>query len=190
MKMIIVDNVLVSDDIEYVKFSCDLKACKGICCIEGDAGAPILETEIETIEENIEIIKQYMDKEGLEALEKYGTFDYDDDGEFVTSLKEKGACTFMVYDGDIALCAIEKAFRDGKINFRKPISCFLYPIRLSKLSDGTEVVNYQKWYICQDALVKGEADNVPLYIFLKEPLIEKYGKEWYEHLLEQILNTK
>ena len=181
--MIIVDNVLVSDDIKEIRFSCDLKACHGDCCVEGDAGAPLEEEEISIIEDYLEEIKPYMTREGIEVVENNGVFDYDVDGEYVTPLVNNRECAFVYFEKGIALCAIEKAWIEKKIKFRKPVSCHLYPIRLDKVGDRI-AVNYHRWHICVPALQKGRQEGVPLYKYLREPLIRKFGKEWYGKLLE------
>lgn len=184
--MISIDKTLISQDVVDVKFCCDLDVCKGICCVEGDAGAPISEEEIGTIEDLLDEIKPYMTEKGVSIVEKTGVFDYDSDGTFVTALIEDRDCVFITYENGIAACAIEKAYFDKKIDFRKPISCHLYPVRLKTFPDGTVAVNYQKWHICESALVKGKVDNVPLYIFLKDSLIRQFGEQWYETLVESV----
>ena len=183
--MIIIDNVLVSDDIKDIKFACDLKACHGDCCVEGDAGAPLEEEEISIIEDYLEEIKPYMTPEGIEVVENYGVFDYDIDGDYVTPLVNNRECAFVYFEKGIALCAIEKAWLEKKIKFRKPVSCHLYPIRLDKVGDRI-AVNYHRWHICVPALQKGRQEGVPLYKYLKEPLIRKFGEDWYLKLLKAI----
>ena len=183
--MLVIDNILVSEEIRDIRFCCDLDKCLGACCVEGDAGAPLEEEEISLLEDDIDIIKPYMRPEGIEVIEKYGVFDYDTSGEFVTPLINDKDCVFVYYENNIAMCAIEKAYEEGKVNFQKPISCHLYPIRITKHKDF-EAVNYHKWYICQTACTLGKKLELPLYKFLKEPLIRKYGEEWYGKLVEEI----
>ncbi len=183
--MIIVDNVLVSDDVKDIKFACDLKSCHGDCCVEGDAGAPLEEDEISIIEDNLEKIKPFMTSEGIEVIDKYGVFDYDVDGEYVTPLVNNRECAFVYFEKGIALCAIEKAWIEKKIKFRKPVSCHLYPIRLDKVGDRI-AVNYHRWHICVPALQKGRSEGEPLYKYLKEPLIRKFGENWYNKLLQAV----
>ncbi|HOW31013.1 MAG TPA: DUF3109 family protein [Bacteroidales bacterium] len=183
--MIAIDNTLISDDIRDVCFICDLAKCKGACCVEGDAGAPLEEEEIAIIEDALDEIKPLMTPDGIAVVEKSGVFDYDMFGHFVTPLVHDHECAFVYFEKGIALCAIEKAFEKGLIDFRKPISCHLYPIRISGLHDFT-AVNYHEWEICNAALRKGKAANTPLYIFLKEPLIRKYGEKWYNDLVKHI----
>ncbi len=179
--MIIVDNTFVSNELLESCFVCDIHKCKGICCIEGDAGAPLEEEEIAVLEDYLDAIKPFMEKAGIEAVEKSGVFDYDQDGSYVTPLIDNRACAFVWNNKGVALCAIERAWQAGKIPFRKPISCHLYPIRINKLKSA-EAVNYHEWNICNDAVKKGKAEKVPLYQFLREPLIRKYGQQWYEKL--------
>ena len=156
--------------------------------MEGDAGAPLDEAEISELEDYIDRIKPYMHKDGISVVEKSGVFDYDMNGEYVTPLIADKDCAFVYYENDIARCAIEKAFEEKKIGFRKPLSCHLYPIRIKKYGES-EAVNYHAWHICKPACVKGKDINLPLYKFLKDPMIRKYGEEWYYKLLEVIERT-
>ncbi len=183
--MIAVENTLISDDILNVKFLCDIEKCHGACCVEGDAGAPLEEEEIALIEDAIDEIKPFMVPDGIEMIEKNGAFDYDIYGHFVTPLVHDRECAFVYFENDIARCAIEKAYQEGKIPFAKPISCNLYPIRISGYNT-LEALNYHEWPICHDALKCGKKNNVPLYIFLKDALVRKYGKGWYDKLVETI----
>lgn len=184
--MIEVDNVYVSDDVVKLHFCCDISKCNGMCCIEGDAGAPLEDEEVNNIQENLDAIIPHMRKECVEIVQKNGVFDYDEDAEMVTPLLKNQDCVFVYYEKSIAKCAIEKAWEEGKIPFRKPISCHLYPIRLSKLKAGITAVNFHYWFICDDALRLGERKDIPVYIFLKEALIRKFGATWYNKLLEKI----
>ena len=183
--MMIIDNILVSDDIKEVYFACNLKACRGDCCVEGDAGAPLEEEEIGIIEDYFDEIKPYMTPEGIEVVEKSGVFDYDIDGEFVTPLVNNRECAFVYFKDNIAFCAVEKAWLEGKIDFKKPVSCHLYPVRLDKVG-GQTAVNYHRWSICVPALRTGKNSGTPLYRYLKEPLSRKFGKEWYLKLVAAI----
>jgi len=183
--MISIGKTIVSEEVIKKQFSCDLKACYGECCVQGDSGAPLEENEIGIIEDYLDDIKPYMTADGIKAIEKSGVFDYDTDGEFVTTLVEDKECAFVYFENDIAFCAIEKAYREGKIDYFKPISCHLYPIRISKFKDF-EAVNYHKWGICDMALVKGKKEKKALYEFVKEPLIRKYGQKWYDQLVEEV----
>lgn len=175
-------DTLLSEFIFEKKFVCDLTKCKGACCIEGDAGAPLQEEELVVLEEIIEEVKPYMRQEGLKAIEKNGLFEVDQDGEYVTTLVDGRECAYVFFnEKGMATCAIEKAYEEGKIDFKKPISCHLYPIRVMKLHD-LEALNYSHWDICNPACKLGEELQVKTYQFLKEPLIRKYGEEWYNHL--------
>ncbi|HNY01045.1 MAG TPA: DUF3109 family protein [Bacteroidales bacterium] len=174
-------DTLVSDDLKEVCFACDLEKCKGACCIDGDAGAPLEEEEIALIEDHIEAIKPFMTPAGVKEVEEAGVFDYDAEGKFVTPLVEGGECVFVYLENGITRCAIEKAFREKAIPFPKPVSCHLYPVRIRTTRTG-DLVNYHEWHICRDALVRGKNENLPLYRFLEEALIRKYGKGWYDRL--------
>ncbi len=185
--MIIIDDTLISEDLKNICFSCNLLQCKGDCCVEGDAGAPLEEEEITILEDGLDEIRPYMAKEGLEVVERTGVFDYDVDGEYVTPLVNDRECAFVRFENGISYCAIEKAWSEGKINFRKPISCHLYPVRLTKLTHHT-AINYDHWDICKTALQKGEQDNNLLYKYLKTPLIRKFGERWYQKLERAIEN--
>ena len=183
--MIAIDNTLISDDIRDICFVCDLEKCKGACCVEGDAGAPLEEDEISIIEDCLDEIEPYMTPDGLEVVKKSGVFDYDMFGHFVTPLVHDHECAFVYFENGIAFCAIEKAFRKGKIDFQKPVSCHLYPVRVSGHNDFS-ALNYHEWHICHEALRNGKKNNVPLYVFLKEPLIRKFGEDWYLQLMESV----
>jgi len=183
--MISIGKTIVSEEVIKKQFSCDLVACHGDCCVEGDAGAPLDVDEISLIEDFIDQIKPYMSEEGKKVIEKEGVFDYDVDGDLVTPLVDDKACAFVYYENKIALCSIEKAYREKKIPNIKPISCSLYPIRITEYKDF-EAVNYHHWGICDLARVKGNKEKVAVYEFLKEPLIRKYGKAWYKTLEDEI----
>lgn len=184
--MIVVDKTIVSDDIKKVQFVCDLTKCKGACCIEGDAGAPLDEEEIAVLDDEIDKIRPYMRPEGIEVVDKNGVFDFDVTGHFVTPLVNGKECAFVTFSNDgIAMCAIENAWREGKTAFRKPVSCHLYPIRISNYKDF-EAVNYHQWHICRDAVTHGKNLKVPLYKFLKEALVRKYGNDYYMNLVKNI----
>ena len=182
--MIIIENTIISENIVDKKFVCDISKCKGECCVAGDAGAPLDESELLILEDLYPFYKEYLTPEGIKAIEKHGFFVIDENKEFLTPMvKKEKYCAYMYYDGDIAKCAIEKAFLDGKINFKKPISCHLYPIRITSLKD-VEALNYHNWDICQSACSLGEKLNIPVYKFLEEPLKRKYGEDWYKELDE------
>lgn len=179
--MLQIDNTIISLDILEKNFSCDLGKCLGECCVQGDAGAPIEKDEIPELEKVFPFVKKYLDLKNIIILSA-NLYTEDFDGEYVTPLVEGKECAYLYYENNIAKCAIEKAFFAGEVSFRKPISCHLYPIRISKYNDY-DAINYHKWHICSDAVKLGEKEKMPLYKFLKEPLIRKYGEEWYEQLV-------
>ena len=187
--MIVVGNTIVSDDIAECRFGCDLGCCKGACCVDGDSGAPLREEEVALLEAILPEVEPYMTPEGIAAVREQGVAVRDKDGDLGTPLINGSACAYITYGDDgCALCAIEKTFRQATpnselrtLNFPKPVSCHLYPIRVEDYGEFT-AVNYHQWDICRCA--KGHGD--PLYITLKEPLVRRFGSEWYEELLEQI----
>lgn len=179
--MIAIESTLVSEDIIKEKFVCDLNACKGECCIAGVSGAPLEKDEIEVMEKILPKVKPYMTKEGIESVEKHGVYVLDEDRDLTTPLVKGGACAFVYMEKKIAKCAIEKAYFDGKVKFKKPISCHLYPIRITQ-KKGVERVEYHRWNICTPACACGAKLNVQVHKFLKDPLIRKYGKQWYKQL--------
>ena len=193
-----IDNVLVSAEILTESFCCDLSKCKGICCIEGDAGAPITFDELALLEDNLEAIKKDLSIEAQLVIAAQGVAYTDKDGDLVTSIVNGKDCVFTCYEDillnepdtenndnivkNCCLCAYERAYRKKLINWPKPISCALYPIRESKLSNGMTALVYQRWEVCKDAVKKGKELSLPLYKFLKGPLIRRFGQEWYEAL--------
>lgn len=180
--MIELEKVILSDDIKEKFFVCNLEKCKGACCVEGDLGAPLEEDELSKLEECYEVVKPYLMKEGIEAIERQGKYILDEDGEYSTTTINGAECAYAVYDEKgILKCGIEQAFNDGKTDFKKPISCHLYPIRAKKY-DEFEALNYDRWSICSPACDLGAELSVPVYKFLKDPLIRKYGADWYEKL--------
>jgi len=179
--MIIVGQALVSEDIADVRFACDCASCLGGCCIEGDAGAPLLDDEIMELQSSLSEIIPFMRPEGIKVIENTGVYELDPEGVKGTPLVNGKECAFVVFHGNIATCAIEKAWRQKKIQIQKPISCHLYPVRTINYTEF-EAVNYHKWHICKNALVNGHESNIYLYEFLKIPLIRKFGKDWYEEL--------
>lgn len=188
--MIAINDTLNTDDLGKVCFVCNLQVCKGACCVEGDAGAPLDESEISVLEDNMDYIKPFMRDEGVDVIEKSGVFDYDAHGHLVTPLVNDVECAFVTFTDDgIAVCAIEKAWEAGKSKFRKPVSCHLYPVRISRYLEF-DAVNYHQWQICRPALEHGKKLKVPLYVFLKVPLIRKYGVKWYNELCQAIDNSK
>lgn len=188
--MIQVGQVLVSDDIKEKEFVCNLERCKGACCIEGDFGAPLDEDELEILKTVYPHVKPYLTQAGIEAIEEQGTHVLDDDGDFSTPTIGGRECAYSIYDEKGVLkCGIEQAYLDGKVNWKKPISCHLYPIRITK-KKNLEAVNYHKWSICSPACTLGKELQVPLYKFLKEALVRKYGQAWYDELTTLIAQVE
>lgn len=186
-----IDNVLVSSDILTENFCCDLTKCKGVCCIEGDAGALVTLEEIALLEDNMEEVRHDMSVPAQLVVETQGVACTDREGDLVTSIVNGKDCVFTCYkdieiDGETVknccLCAYEKAFREGRIKWQKPISCALYPIREDTLSNGLTALAYHRWHICKDAVAKGNELQMPIYKFLKAPLIRRFGEEWYNAL--------
>jgi hypothetical protein len=184
--MILIQNSVISDDIADKYFVCDLDKCKGACCVEGDLGAPLEDDELVLITEAYQAAKPYMTARGIEAVEKQGHYIKDHEGDFSTPTIDNKECAYAITDDNgILKCAIEQAYLDGKTTFKKPISCHLYPIRITKY-DNYDALNYDRWNICNPACSLGRALGVPIYKFLKEPLIRKYGEAWYMELVEEI----
>jgi len=185
--MLIVGDVLVSDELVDKCFCCDLSQCEGACCVEGDYGAPLTPDELGDLDENYPVFKKYMTAEGIESVEQNGEmFVFDGAGDFATPLVERTkACAFAFFEDGVCKCAIEKAFLNGEISFRKPISCFLYPIRASKVGKYI-ALNYHHWDICASACRKGNELRLPIYKFLREPLIRKFGEDWYKELCNAV----
>ncbi len=181
--MIQIEDKLISEEIFSEEFVCNLSKCKGICCVEGDAGAPLDKEEAQILENIYDKIKPYLTPEGIEAIEKQGKWEIDpNDGEYVTPLINNAECAYVTYDErGYTKCAIEKAYEDGVIDWQKPISCHLYPIRVTEYSSFT-ALNYHEWEVCSDACTLGKELQVPVYKFLKTPLIRKYGESFYSEL--------
>lgn len=182
--MLIIQDKLVNDDVLQSYFACDLNACKGACCWEGDYGAPIENDEIDQIDSNLTSIRQYLDKESNSIIdtEGYSTY-YKDINTLGTSLKAKGDCVFLKRENGVAYCAIEKAYYDGKSDFLKPVSCHLYPVRIDHdPHTGFEILSYHRWHICNAACAKGKKEQIPLHKFIKQGIIRKYGEEFYNEL--------
>lgn len=182
--MIEIDGKVVSADILTTYFACDLSRCKGICCVEGSFGAPLDDDEVGTLEEEYPRYKPYMKPEGVAAVEKQGFAVPDYDSEYTTTLIEGKECAFSIEEDGVTLCAIEKAWRDGKTAFRKPVSCHLYPIRVVKFGNGTLGLNYHRWGVCSSALECGKKSGQPMYKALREPITRVFGEEFYNALEE------
>lgn len=180
--MIQIDDTIIALDIVLENFLCDLSACKGECCVEGDSGAPLEKHEVEIIEKLLPIIWDDLSPKAQKIIEKEGVAYRDYDGEMVTSIVNGKDCVFTYYDDEgICKCAIEKACREGKTDFYKPVSCHLYPIRLQKYHNFT-AVNYHRWKVCKAAVALGNKNGLKIYQFLKEPLIRRFGQAWYDEL--------
>jgi len=189
--MILVGDVVLSDDIKENFFVCDLEACKGACCVEGDSGAPLEDEETKILEDIYPLVKDYITAEGRAVIEAQGTWVIDADGDKVTpTLGANRECAYALYDErGILKCGIEQAYLAGKTSWKKPISCHLYPIRVTKY-DQYDALNYNRWHICDPACQLGKSLQVPLYAFLKEALVRKYGEAWYAELVEDIEGSK
>ena len=182
-----IDNVLVTTDILTEKFCCDLDACKGQCCVEGDAGAPVTLDEVAAIENSLDTVWNDLTASAQAVIDKQGVAYTDQEGDLVTSIVGGKDCVFTCHEDGCCLCTLEKAYRAGKAKFCKPISCALYPIREVRLSNGLIGLNYHRWAVCSDAVKKGKELDLPIYKFLKEPLTRRFGIEWYEMLEEAAL---
>lgn len=184
LHIIQVGDVLVSPDIITEKFCCDLDKCKGECCVEGDAGAPLTMDEIAGIEDALDIVWNDMSASAQAVVDKQGVVYNDRDGDLVTSIVNGKDCVFTCYENGCCLCALERAYRSGKTKFIKPISCALYPIREKRFAGGLVGLNYNRWDVCRPAVEKGRELGLPVYKFLEGPLVRRFGKEWYQELCE------
>lgn len=184
--MFVLNNSIVSDDLADEFFVCNLEKCKGACCVEGDLGAPLEEDELLIIEDILPQVLPYLSEEGKKVIEEEGPYLLDDEGDFSTTTIKGRECAFAIYDETGVLkCGIEQAYLDGKIDYKKPISCHLYPIRITKY-EHYDAVNYHRWDICSPACSFGKELHVPVYKFLKDALTRKYGEVWYQELVEKI----
>lgn len=177
-----VGDVLISSDIITERFCCDLDACHGICCVEGDAGAPVTIDEISKIEDSLDTVWNDLSASAQAVIDKQGVAYADCDGDLVTSIVGGKDCVFTCYQDGCCLCALERAYRDGRTAFCKPISCALYPIREKRLSNGMTALNYNRWDVCRDAVRKGRELHLPVYKFLREPLTRRFGDDFYQKL--------
>lgn len=179
--MIQIDDTIISTELFDMKFCCDLAKCKGECCIEGDSGAPLNEDELPKLEKLLPIVWDDLSDKSKKIIKEQGVSYIDEEGDLVTSIVNGGECVFTYFDEKgVCKCALEKAYRAGLSDFYKPISCHLYPIRLQPLRNGTIALNVHKWRVCKSAFTLGEERGIPLYQFLKGPLIRRFGEEWYE----------
>lgn len=180
---------IVSEEIIENDFVCNLSACKGACCIAGDAGAPLDKNEVKILEDIYPKVKPFLRKEGIDAIETQGKSIITEFGDYETPLIDGEDCAYVIFDDNkTAMCGIEEAYNQGAIDWKKPVSCHLYPIRTREYSEFT-AVNYDRWEICDDACSLGKELQVPIYKFVKEALIRKFGKDWYENL-EKIASEK
>lgn len=181
--MLQIKDTIISLDLLENYFECDLNTCKGECCVEGDAGAPLTEDEKIELDENLDKILPLLSPGGRKAVKENGTAYHDEDGDLVTTLIDGGCCAFSAFEKNgLCLCALEKGFREGKLAKNlKPSSCSLYPVRLSRVGDKT-ALNIHKWSVCRCAFMKGRKNDVRIYEFLREPLIRYFGKDWYDEL--------
>lgn len=180
--MLQIQDTIVSFDVLERRFLCDLAKCKGICCIEGDSGAPLEDDEIPILERLVDVVWNQLSEESKAVIKEQGVWYTDVMGDKVTSIVNGKECVFTTIDEDgMCKCALEVAYREGRSDFYKPISCHLYPVRLDKVGDNI-AVNYHKWDVCKCARKLGSINDLPVYKFLKEPLIRRFGQEWYDEL--------
>lgn len=181
--MLQIDDKIISVDLLTRRFCCDLSACGGACCVYGDSGAPLEKSEKKILQQELPQFYDYLTPKGREAIADQGVAVYDGDGELVTPLvADRAECAYACFSDDgVCLCAIEKAFLERKTDFRKPISCHLYPIRVKPMGDNVALC-YDRWKICECARSKGKEDNIPVFRFLREPIIRRFGEGFYEQL--------
>lgn len=188
--MIQIDDTIISIDCLSEKFCCDLEACKGECCIEGDAGAPLELDEVAEIEAALPEVWNMLSASAQSVIDRQGVAYTDEEGDLVTSIVNGKDCVFTCYDENgCCYCALEKAYREGRTKFYKPISCHLYPIRLKKIGDAV-ALNYNRWDVCKMAVLKGKQLDLPVYKFLKEPLVRCFGEAWYTELESAVEELK
>lgn len=188
--MIQIDDTIISIDCLSEKFCCDLEACKGECCIEGDAGAPLELDEVAEIEAALPEVWNMLSASAQSVIDRQGVAYTDEEGDLVTSIVNGKDCVFTCYDENgCCYCALEKAYREGRTKFYKPISCHLYPIRLKKIGDAV-ALNYNRWDVCKMAVLKGKQLDLSVYKFLKEPLVRRFGEAWYTELESAVEELK
>lgn len=182
--MIEIDGKIIASDLLTEQFCCDLAVCKGECCVEGDSGAPLEIEEVDELENEYPNYKPYMTAEGIEAVESQGFMVVDIDGDYTTPLIDGAECAYSFKENGITFCAIERAYREGKCGFLKPISCHLYPIRVKHFATGDYGLNIHRWNICKCAFDCGKREGVKLYKAMREPLVRRFGEEFYEALCQ------
>jgi len=187
--MIEIGKSIVSSDLLTSHFTCNLKACKGACCVMGDSGAPLEDDEVELLKEIYPRLKPFLSKESIATIDKFGTSVVDFENDKVTPLNNGKECAYTFFKDGIALCAIEKAYNEGAVPLRKPISCHLYPVRINKYK-AFDAVNYDRWEICKPAIVLGDELKMPVHLFVKDALGRKYGEEWFNLLETAARNLK
>ena len=181
--MIELDGKIFSKELLDEKFACELSSCQGMCCVIGDSGAPVTFDEVKLIKKSLTKIKKYMSKDGLDEVNQRGVSVIDSEGDLTTTLVNDKQCSFVFSENGINKCSIEKAFKNGDIDFNKPISCHLFPVRITEYEEF-DALNVEKLKICNSGYICGKSKKIPLYKFLKEALIRKFGKYWYEKLDE------
>lgn len=180
--MLQINDKIIGISLLEEKFVCDIEKCKGACCVQGDAGAPLLEEELPVLREIFQVLKPYLREESVRAIGLQGTHVVDEgDGEPVTPLLDEKECVYAVFEDGIARCAIEKAWSEKKISFRKPVSCHLYPVRIKEYGNFT-AVNYDRWPVCKPAIPNGEKLDVPVFVFCRDSIIRRFGKTFYTEL--------
>lgn len=180
--MIEIDDKIVSLDLLRECFLCDLQRCKGLCCVEGNAGAPLEAEEVAMLEAEYGHYRPYLTGEGIAAIEQQGFMVPDEEGDRTTPLVNGAQCAYAYTENGVTLCAVERAYREGRCGFRKPISCHLYPIRVVRFSNGTLGLNYHRWEVCRPAVACGRRAGIPVYKALREPIIRRFGEEFYKAL--------
>jgi len=185
--MIIIDEVILSDDIRDCYFHCQLEKCKGACCVQGDQGAPLEKEELPVLEQIYDIVKPYLPEKSIQTIAEKGLYEYHEkEGDYTTSVNGKNEeCVFAIQDTHgVWKCGIEKAYYEGKISFQKPVSCHLYPIRITH-AGGKDLLNYDRWEVCNPACEYGNEKKTPLYKFVQTALVRKYGQDWFNKLLNE-----
>jgi len=182
--MIEIGDKVVSAELILKKFCCDLSRCKGTCCVEGDSGAPLEPSEVKALRKYYKVYSKFMTADGRNVISKTGYSTKDPDGDIVTPLVNNSECAYSYKEDGVTKCAVEKAFLDGLTDFRKPISCHLYPLREVKFSNGTVGLQFHEWEVCEGAAALGEKLGLPIYRMLREPIISRYGAEFYDALQE------
>lgn len=180
--LIEIDGRIVVTDLLTERFCCDLGRCRGMCCVEGNAGAPLEEDELEVLKREYPNFRDDMTPEGRCEAERQGLYVIDEEGDYTTPLIGEADCIYAYREGDVTLCAIEKAWREGRTSFRKPISCHLYPIRVTRFGDGSEGLNYHRWDVCAPARELGRRTGVRVYETLREAIVRRFGESFYEEL--------